>query len=101
MNQDHDSLQILGSVLLMLYSALLLMVRGVKILEPLWRDALLLAALYSLVVVVVRVAAYLELMGQLEARVLAGLVAAVFLSTLVVLIAGQVMAHRCKRQCVS
>jgi hypothetical protein len=101
MNQDHDALQIIGSVLLIIYSGLLLMVRGVKALEPLWRDALMLAALYSLVATAVRMGAYWQLLGQLEARVLNGMIVAVFLSTLLILIVGQFLARRAAAKCGS
>ena len=98
MQDEHKYLQLLGSVFLIIFSGLLLAVRYIGGLTVGWKDALVLAALYNLVAVTVRMATFVGILSQLEARVLNGLIAGVFVSTLLISIITNMQTARREAQ---
>ena len=94
METEHKALQLLGSLLIAMFATMLFGVRYVASLNDGWRDAIVFTGLYLFVTVVVRMLAVADVVGQVDARVVNGLVAGAFASGLLTsLVALKVGTH--------
>lgn len=96
---EQRTAQLFGTIVIFIFGGTLLFQRYLKILAGSWKDSVLLAATYLLVVVIVRIEVFSGRLTQSEARTLNGLVAVVFASALLAALIGQVVAaRRCESQ---
>lgn len=91
-------MQVLGSVAILVFGALLLSVRIVTKFHGVWRDAIVFAALYIFTAAVIRIMAHEGNLTQDESRVISGFVVIIFIASLGASILEEVLDHQ-RRKC--
>jgi putative effector of murein hydrolase LrgA (UPF0299 family) len=98
MENEHRIAQLIGTVMIAIFAVLLFAVRTFKSLADGWREALSYVSLYLGVAVVIRMMTLNEMLSQVDARVLNGLVATIFVAAEITSLMELTLRRRAERR---